>query len=165
MNIDAILETFNRQQVNYILIGGVNFLLRHEPVLTFDIDLWVEDSGENLERCEKALGLLDAEWGAAEDAWLAVRGRKSGWMASQAVFCLTSPHGAIDVFRTVRGLESWSECRCRAVEGRTLSGVAYVGLNDRDMLACQQALPEHEQRQDRIRILRNYLEEGDRANG
>jgi hypothetical protein len=38
MNLDRILETFSAQRVDYILIGGVNFLLRHEPVTTYDID-------------------------------------------------------------------------------------------------------------------------------
>jgi hypothetical protein len=38
MNIDHILQTFNTCEVDYLLIGGMNFLLRHEPVLTYDID-------------------------------------------------------------------------------------------------------------------------------
>ena len=42
MNVDRILETLNRQDVRYILIGRMNFLLRHTPVLTFDVDVWVE---------------------------------------------------------------------------------------------------------------------------
>jgi hypothetical protein len=62
MNVDRILETFNRQQVAYLLIGGMNFLLGHKPVLTYDVDLWVEDTEENLRRCEAALAELDAEW-------------------------------------------------------------------------------------------------------
>jgi hypothetical protein len=40
MNIDRILETFNRRDVSYLLIGDMNFLLRHAPVLTYDVDLW-----------------------------------------------------------------------------------------------------------------------------
>lgn len=38
MNVDHILATFNAHRVDYILIGGVNFLLRHEPVTTYDIE-------------------------------------------------------------------------------------------------------------------------------
>ena len=34
MNIDHILQMFNASEVEYLLIGGMNFLLRHEPVLT-----------------------------------------------------------------------------------------------------------------------------------
>ena len=34
MNIDHILQMFNASEVEYLLIGSMNFLLRHEPVLT-----------------------------------------------------------------------------------------------------------------------------------
>ena len=39
MNVDHILETLNGHQVVYLLIGGMNFLLRHTPVLTYDVDV------------------------------------------------------------------------------------------------------------------------------
>jgi hypothetical protein len=38
MNIDRILAAFNEREVQYLLIGGVNFLLRHRPVTTFGQD-------------------------------------------------------------------------------------------------------------------------------
>ena len=34
MNIDRILTELNHHGVRYLLIGGVNFMLRHKPVLT-----------------------------------------------------------------------------------------------------------------------------------
>ena len=101
MNVDHILETLNGHQVAYILIGGMNFLLRHTPVLTYDVDLWIDDTPENLDRCEKALGELQAEWGATDNDWGPVSSKTPGWLGSQAVFCLTSPHGAVDIFRLV----------------------------------------------------------------
>jgi len=116
MDVDQILETFNRRRVDYLLIGGVNFLLRHAPVLTFDVDLWIEDSAENRRRCETALGQLRAEWGAAENDWGPVAEKTPGWLDRQGVFCLTSPHGAIDVFRAVKGLGTWAASRAEAVE-------------------------------------------------
>jgi hypothetical protein len=157
MNVDRILETFNRGRVAYILIGGINFLLRHAPLLTYDVDLWIEDSPENLDRCEKALCDLQAEWGASEHDWGPVANKRAGWLRQQAVFCLTSPSGAIDVFRSVKGLEAFAACRARAQTGRTASGVPYVGLCDEDMLKCQLALPEPERDQKRIRLLRKAI--------
>jgi hypothetical protein len=159
MDVDHILNAFNQCQVEYILIGGMNFLLRHLPVITFDVDLWVEDTQENLERCNRALALLDAEWGPTEDDWGPVAARPAGWLASQAVFCLTSPSGPIDVFRSVKGLPPWRECEARADQRRTSSGVAFLSLSDQDMLACQMALPEGERKADRIRTLRQALGE------
>ena len=58
MNVDQILRAFNETQVEYILIGGMNFLLRHAPILTFDVDLWIDDTPENRARCEAALRWL-----------------------------------------------------------------------------------------------------------
>jgi hypothetical protein len=154
MDLDRILQTFNACHVDYLLIGGMNFLLRHEPVLTYDVDLWIDDVPENRDRAERALAELQAQWGTTEDDWRPVAGRSAGWLARQGLFCLTSPAGAIDIFRAVRGLESWAECRQRAVLGVTGAGTPYVGLSDADMLQCQTALLEPEQKQDRIRTLR-----------
>lgn len=161
MNVDHVLETFNRHRVAYILIGGMNFLLRHAPVLTFDVDFWIEDTPENLDRCEKALGELQAQWGESENDWGPVADRKPGWISSQPVFCLMTPQAPIDIFRRLRGLGPWASCRCRAQQRTTPAGTAYVGLSDEDMLKCQMALPEAEQKQDRIRILKKALEEAD----
>lgn len=158
MNVDHILATLNEHGVAYLLIGGMNFLLRHAPVITYDLDVWVEDTPENLDRCEQALAEMGAEWGASEADWMPVSRRPSGWLARQSVFCLTSPHGAIDVFRSVRGLDSWGTCRTRAYAGRTAGGVCFPGLSDRDMLESQLALPEGERRQDRIQTLRKANE-------
>lgn len=157
MNVDSILLTFSKHNVASILIGGMNFLLRHAPVLTYDVDLWIEDNPQNLDRCERALADLGAEWGVSEEDWGAVAEKQPGWLRRQSVFCMTSPYGAIDVFRAVRGLESWAACRGRAIEGQTAGGVAYLGLADEDMLACQEALPEGEQNRERIRVLKQSL--------
>jgi len=157
MNIDHILETMNRCKVAYLLIGGVNFLLRHAPVLTCDVDLWIEDTEENLDRCREALAALRAEWGTAESDWGPVADKGSQWIRTQRVFCLTSPHGAIDIFRSVKGLPPWSACRARAHSARTAAGVPYCGLADADMLECQLALDESERNQERIRVLTRAL--------
>ncbi len=157
MNVDRILRAFNEAGVDYLLIGGVNYLLRHEPVATFDVDLWIEPTPENCRRCEAALAALDAAWGPTEQEWRPVRRRRAGWLGDRSVYCLSSPHGAIDVFLRVCGLPEWRECASRAIRGRTPAGVDYLGLCDRDMLASQEALPARERRSDRIRRLRRAV--------
>lgn len=156
MNIDHILQAFNTAQVDYLLIGGMNFLLRHEPVLTYDIDLWIHDTPANRDRCHAALVQLDAAWGPSEAAWRPVA-EQEGWLTRQPVFCLTSPAGAIDIFRSVTGLPSWEDCRGRAVAAQTAGQVEYRGLCDEDMIACQLALPTGERRQGRIECLQRAL--------
>jgi len=156
MNVDQILKTMNAHQVAYLLIGGMNFLLRHAPVLTYDVDLWIDDSPANLDRCEAALGELQAEWGAGDEDWGPVAEKPSGWLHRQAVFCLTKP---LDVFRAVKGLESWSASHDSAQAGSTAAGVPFPGLSDEDMLECQMALSETERKADRIQVLKSALKE------
>lgn len=152
MNVDHVLRTFRDRGVEFLLIGGMNFLLRHEPVLTYDIDLWIHDTPDNRDRCDAALCELDAAWGATEQDWRPVAAQP-GWLMRQGVFCLTSSSGAIDIFRAVTGLSSWAECNARAHAGRTAGGVPYRGLCDEDMIACQMALPPEHRRQSRIEAL------------
>jgi hypothetical protein len=115
MNVDHILETMNRNGVACLLIGGMNFLLRHQPVTTYDVALWIEDADDNVLRCERALNELAAEWGADDRDWKLVSKRPAGWLKIQPVFCLTSPHGAIDIFRVVQGLDDWKASSKKAL--------------------------------------------------
>jgi hypothetical protein len=157
MNADHILKVLNDHRVDYLLIGGVNFLLRHSPVLTYDVDVWIEDCDENRRRCERSLTALDAEWGADDDDWEPVAKKPSGWLDRQGIFCLNTPHGAVDIFRSVMGLDDWSVAKDRSVEGCTRSGVPYSGLSDQDMLTCQLVLDQSQQNEVRIKALRRAL--------
>jgi len=161
MNVDRILQTLNEHGVQYLLVGGMNFALNHVPVVTLDVDLWIEDSAENRKHCEVALAELQAEWGPTEAEWQPVAQRQPGWLDTQGVFCLTSPHGAIDVFRSVKGLSSWADARANARPSGTASGVPFLGLSDEDMLRCQMALPESQRNPQRIETLKRALGEAD----
>jgi hypothetical protein len=137
MNVDEILRALNDEQVDYLLIGGMNFLLRHEPELTYDVDVWVRDDATNLERVNRALRALAAEWGATDRDWRGVPDDWH-WLRGQACFCVTTKHGALDVFRDVRGLEGrFAECGTAAVPSKTAQRVPYLGLADEHLLACQ----------------------------
>ncbi|HBA84311.1 MAG TPA: hypothetical protein DCZ95_09485 [Verrucomicrobia bacterium] len=157
MNVDHVLETLNRNGVKYILIGGMNFLFRHKPVLTYDIDVWIEDEKANRDRCEKALAMLDASWGKTDDEWAPVSTKSAGWLERQSVFCLISPHGSIDIFRTVKGLDSWMDSFLTGLDARTSSGVLFRSLSDEDMLKCQLALEQSEQKHDRVIALKEAI--------
>ena len=45
-----------------------------------------------------------------------------------------------------------------AIEAKTSKGVAFLALSDEDMLKCQTALPEKDQKLDRIRFLKQILQ-------
>jgi hypothetical protein len=160
VNVDLILQTLNRHQVAYLLIGGMNFLLRHQPVLTYDVDIWIDDQRQNRARCEAALAELQAEWGPSDNDWKPVHEHPPDWLARQPLFCLTSAHGAIDVFRQVAGLDDWSTAAAAARWERTAAGVEYLGLSDEDMLRCQLALEAGQRKQDRIATLQRAIAQG-----
>ena len=147
----------NQWGVAYLLIGGMNFMLRHEPILTFDIDLWIEDTDENRAPCEAALAALDAEWGETDATWEPVANKAPGWLSRQAVFSLHSPHGAIDVFRYVQGLADWRAWWRTSLSEQTSGGVSYHGISDADMLRCQTALDPSSQKPSRIQTLQSKL--------
>ena len=102
--IDHILQVLNDHGVEYMLIGGVNYLLRHQPIATFDVDFWIEDSDENRGRCHTALVALGASWGPNDEQWRDVKDLSANWLERQGVFCLTSRYGWIDLFARSKGL-------------------------------------------------------------
>lgn len=157
MNVDGMFAALNGAGVDYLLIGGMNFLLRHEPVLTFDVDVWIEDSPANRARCAVALRALNATWGRTEEEWGPVSRFGDDWLSGQGVFCMVTSAGPLDVFRSVAGLASWAESAARAVPARTPAGTAYRGLSDTDMLACQLALDESSRKLDRVRLLKRVI--------
>ncbi len=159
MNVDAILKSFADHAVDAILIGGMNYLLRHQPILTYDVDFWVKDTDENLARVAAALRDLGASWGRDDASWKPVP-EGFEWLHAQPVFCVSSAQGPIDIFREVAGLEGqYDNCRSRSSERHTATGFPYVSLSNQDMLACQMALPEGLRRLDRVTYLENLLKQ------
>jgi hypothetical protein len=142
VNADAILQAFADHAVDTILIGGMNFALRHQPVATFDVDFWVADNDENLQRAASALRELGAKWGPDEASWGPVP-EGFTWLQRHSVYCLTSLHGAINIFREVEGLQGqYAACHERSTLVHTFNGIPYRSLSNADMVACQMALPE-----------------------
>jgi hypothetical protein len=157
LNVDVILSALSEEQVDYLLIGGMNFLLRHYPELTFDVDIWVGEGMKNLGRLNVALKQLGAQWGPTEANWKDIP-EDPAWLSKQGVYCLTTKYGALDIFREVAGLEgAYEACKARSVASKTATGIAYRGLADEDMLACQMALPLAHQKPQRVRILREAI--------
>lgn len=158
MNVDRILETFEKHQVDYLLIGGMNYLLNHEPELTFDVDLWIRDDESHLKKTHLALIDLNAAWGFTENEWKTIQGNYQ-WLQTQSLFCLTTSYGALDIFRVLKGLENqfdyyWKTSRIQ----KTSTGISYRSLSDEGMLACQMALPVEIRKQKRIDTLSKAIQ-------
>lgn len=66
-DFEDLLETFERFDVRYLIIGGLAFIYHAKPRYTKDMDLWVGPDAVNLERANEALAafgspyLMDAQ--------------------------------------------------------------------------------------------------------
>jgi len=54
-DFEDLLGFFQEHQVRYLIVGGLAFIFHAKPRYTKDMDLWVEDSAENLARANQAL--------------------------------------------------------------------------------------------------------------
>lgn len=154
-----ILRTLQAFEVEYLLIGGMNFFLAHQPVSTQDIDVLIEDSEDNRRRCELALTAMDAEWGKSDSDWGYVRDKAPGWLSQQEVYCLLTKFGPLDIFRSVKGVVSFKEAKQRASVKLLDDQVSVSLLSARDLLECQLVLPEGIRRLDRVAYLKKLLEQ------
>lgn len=157
LNIDDILRALNEADADYLLLGGVNFLLNHEFISTEDLDIWIRDEHDNHSKVTKAAQAMGATWGPSEADWKPVPDDPK-WLTRQTVFCLVTKHGAVDVFRNVLGLDDgYDACKARSLRRTTPLGASYWSLSDEDMLRCQLALTDRDRKLDRIRKLQEAI--------
>lgn len=157
MNVDLILSTLNRHGADHVLIGGMNFFLVHQPVVTFAMDIWIADLPANHQAVHAALVELQAEVSCSphEEDWRPLRAEESpDWWTRRPLPCLDTPHGPVDVFREVAGLEAgYAARRALCPLRQTPAGVPFRSLSDALMIQCQLALPERLRKLDRRRAL------------
>ena len=157
LDYERVFRVMNDCDVEFLLIGGLNYYLLHRPVSTQDIDLFINDSVENRSRCESALAELDALWGRTDDDWGPVDKKTPGWLNSQRVYCLLTTAGPVDIFRSVPGVDSFSRALKDSKEVIVGTGTTVRLIGPKDLLACQMAIPEHARRLDRVNHLREVL--------
>jgi hypothetical protein len=149
----AVFRVLNQHSVQYLLICGLNYFLRHRPITTQDIDVLVESSRDNLTRCENALAELNAEWGRDDADWTLTSLKPQGWMTGQSVFCMLTANAPLDIFLSVPGIANFEAADSNAVIVATSDGTLVRCLCTKDLLACQLALPEQMRRLDRVKHL------------
>ncbi|HNS81868.1 MAG TPA: hypothetical protein PKM67_10470 [Kiritimatiellia bacterium] len=59
-DFEDILALFEEHKVHYLIVGGLAFIFHAKPRYTKDMDLWVENSEQNIVRANQAL----AEYGS-----------------------------------------------------------------------------------------------------
>jgi len=54
-----LFESFNSEQVRYLVVGGYAVILHGHPRMTKDLDLWIDNRSQNAELCARVLRDLD----------------------------------------------------------------------------------------------------------
>ena len=61
-NFLSILRTLRKEQIDFIVVGGVSGVLQGAPIATFDLDVVHSREPENIQRLLAALKLLEARY-------------------------------------------------------------------------------------------------------
>jgi len=54
-DFEDLLGLFHSNEVRYLIVGGLAFIFHAKPRYTKDIDLWVENDPDNIDRANRAL--------------------------------------------------------------------------------------------------------------
>ena len=123
-----LLQAFADAEVRYLVVGGYAVAFHARPRFTKDIDIWVEDSAENLARLTDALQRFGAPAGMAEqlrdaDALDVV------WMGR--------PPMRVDLVKSIPGV-AFAEAFPRRAEA-TWGGVRLAVIGRDDLIAAKRA--------------------------
>lgn len=137
-HLEAIIEVFERHEVNYVVIGGEAARARGWPDPTEDVDLTPERSKENLSRLAEALEELDA--GFRVDPRRYPEGfRPPGgidWRTfrSQVSVALTTPHGHLDIVLRPDGTDGYEQLIASATHERLTGTEIVVSVASAEMI-------------------------------
>jgi len=119
----ALLESLHRNNVSFVIIGGIAATLHGSARLTFDLDLVYERTPENLGRLVAALQPFGPY----------LRGAPAGLPFKFDVetlkrglnFTLTTSDGPIDLLGEVSGVGNYGAARQHSVEAQLFGGTYY----------------------------------------
>ena len=132
------MATFERHEVDYVVIGGEAARARGWPEQTEDVDVTPERSKENLSRLADALEELEA--GSASTPYRYPDGfRPPGgidWRTfrNQVSITLTTRHGDIDIVLTPDGTDGYEEIAQTATRERLVGTEIAVPVASAEMI-------------------------------
>lgn len=136
-----LLELFNENKVEYLIVGAYAMALHGVPRFTGDIDLFVKPDSENAKRILVALeafgfGSIDL---SEED-----------FTKTDNVIQLGVPPVRIDIITSLTGV-TWEDANANRVKG-DYGGVAVYFLSKRDIIKNKKALARHKDLADLERL-------------
>lgn len=116
-----LLEEFDREKVEWVIIGGYAFAFHAQPRATKDLDIFIEGSEDNRARASRAL----AAYGAPNTVVEAVRA-----LAESEVAYLGRPPLRIDILRAIDGVTPQALLANAVVASWDGQPVRVIGLDD-----------------------------------
>ena len=154
-DVQAILGTFARHQVEYIIVGGVCAVLQGAPIHTFDLDLVHSRTPENLERLLHALTELDAFYREHGERRLRPT---SSHLASSGYQLLTTSAGPLDLLGTISNDRGYDELLPHTVPMTVSEGIQVRLLDLATLIAIKEETGRDKDKAT-LAVLRRTLEE------
>lgn len=123
-----LLVAFADEGVEYLLIGGQAVALHGHPRFTKDADLWIHDSADNVERCQRALEAFGAPPNVIAD-FAEASGLDVVWMGH--------PPARIDLVKAVPGGDFETAWRTR--ETMTVVGTVVSLVSREELIRLKRA--------------------------
>lgn len=129
LDVDRIVSTLSRHEVDFVVIGGIAVLAHGHPRATFDLDVVAELSEANMTRLAAALRELGATVRRVDAHLLDVDPTDAAQLASGANWTLVTVAGWVDFMPAAEGMRAYAEVAAAAIPVR---GGAFrvVGLDD-----------------------------------
>ena len=108
-----ILEVLSREQVDFVLVGGVAAILAGAPVSTFDLDIVFQNDSDNRARLLRALQDLEASYLDPAGRQIAPDLSK---LETMNIHRLKTRHGVLDILTEIGHDWSYSELVGRSHE-------------------------------------------------
>lgn len=129
LDIDRVVDTFRRHDVDFVVIGGIAVLAHGHPRATFDLDFMANLSEDNVERLAAALDELNARVRGIDADLLDVDPSDPEQLASGANWTLVTDAGWLDFMPAAEGARDYEEVAASAVPVRD-GAFRVVGLDD-----------------------------------
>ncbi|MAE72216.1 MAG: hypothetical protein CME06_17315 [Gemmatimonadetes bacterium] len=123
-----LLEVFDEEGVEYLLIGGYAVAFHARPRMTKDLDLWIAASATNRSRVERAL----VRFGAPSKIIETFRGA-----AIDEIVYIGSPPVRVDLLQQIPGIE-FEEAYGRRLAGQW-EGVPVSVISREDLIRAKRA--------------------------
>lgn len=136
-----LLCAFSTEKVEYLLVGAHAVMFYGEPRFTKDMDLWVNNTADNIDRLFKALVMFGAPMDGV---------RRAEFLRSDLVFQIGVAPNRIDILTGIAGVAFAGAWNRRVVS--SYDGVPVLVIHRADLIAAKQASDRPQDRLDVERL-------------